>query len=182
MRRGPTVPAAEGRRDRRATRVARPYTCPSPALCRNRPPFRIPRFPPPCHRSHVAVSHLLNCIPRQRRPESASAVQDQLRRTIGNHRFDIALDDPFPHVRRRGRVAGLPLAVFAYIDQHGLRIGGEPRARLGDGQLLHPPLGFVDECDVRGRMMRCHVVLLEGSGLRTINRGARSRRAPLRRA
>ena len=101
----------------------------------------------------IFVAHLLRCVARQRRAESAAAVHDDFCVRIGIKFFQIAFQNSFAKMNRLDRVAGRPLVIFAHIEQHGLGIGREPGAGLGDGEFADRFFRLRDQLEETGGMI-----------------------------
>ena len=95
----------------------------------------------------VAVAQLLRGVARERGAETAAAIHDELRVRVGIKFFQVAFENAFAEVNGLRGVAGGPFVVLAHIQQHGLGIGRESRARFGHADFGDAFLRVVDEIE-----------------------------------
>lgn len=84
---------------------------------------------------------------------TAAAIHDDLRLRVGEASFKVAFQNAFAEMNGLRGVAFLPFRIFAHIEQHGVRIFGELRARLFDGDFVDARLRFLDDLEKTGRMI-----------------------------
>src|SRR5262249_33607122 len=77
----------------------------------------VPGAPAAIERNRIGVAHLLKSVRHQGGSKTAAAIKNQGRRFIGNLGFDVPLNHAFAHVNGALRVALVPFAVLARIDQ-----------------------------------------------------------------
>src|SRR4051812_23353858 len=82
----------------------------------------LPRAPAASHGDHVGVAHLLEVVRRQRRSESAAAIEDYRRGFVRHSLLDVALDHTLAQVQSTASVTRGPFALFADIDQQSFFI------------------------------------------------------------
>ena len=79
------------------------------------------------------VAHSLCRVARHCRAEAAAAIHDDFRVRVGIKFFEVALQNALAQMHGLRRVAGLPLVIFAHIEQHHLgnawRVWRAPRPR-----------------------------------------------------
>src|SRR6266566_2487199 len=111
-----------------------------------------PRPPSARHRRDVGVAHFLEIVSRERRAESATAIEDELGVLVGHARLDVALDYPLPQVVRASHVSGGPLTLLPYIDYSDLS-ALQLSSRFVHIHFAHPRFRVVNKLEECGGML-----------------------------
>src|ERR1700676_3970195 len=104
-----------------------------------------PGAPAAVHRDAVRVTHFLQVIGSQRRAETASTVEDERCRFIGDRLLDVALDDALSQMNSAGQMAARPFVIFADVHEREFFPGIEAPLDLAEVQLLHAGFRVIDD-------------------------------------
>src|SRR5207302_224934 len=96
-------------------------------------------------RIDLSIPHPLRRVRGQRGTISASAIHDDFCLGVRNRLLQVAFEHALAEVNRLLGVSSVPFMVLAYVYQNGLRVTGQPFARLIHRRLFHARPGFVDQ-------------------------------------
>src|SRR5258708_33796329 len=82
-----------------------------------------PAFPAAVHGDHVFVTHFLQVVGGESRPESPAAVEHNGCRSVRNTLLYVALDDSFAEINCSGHMPASPFALFTHVHKRDFLAG-----------------------------------------------------------